>query len=120
MSPVIIRWIKSFLTSCEQCVKIGSSTSSWKPVNVGLPKGTKLGPLPFAILVNSLQQDWNGRIKFVDHTIALEIVPRCSPSLLPILVNYVSQYASSRGMKLNSNKCKEMIISFLQYHLPFL
>ena len=48
--PVIIRWIKSFLTSREQCVKIGSFTSSWKPVNGGLPQGTKLGPfflLPF-------------------------------------------------------------------------
>ena len=102
----------------EQCVKIGSFTSSWKPVNGGLPQGTKLGPLLFAILVNSLLQDWNGRIKFVDDATALEIVPRCSPSLLPILVNDVSQYASSRGMKLNSKQCKEMIISFLQYHLP--
>ena len=64
--PVFIRWIKSFLTSREQCVKIRSSTSSWKPVNGGLPQGTKLGPLLFAILVNSLLQDWNGRIKFVD------------------------------------------------------
>ncbi|CAB4000775.1 RNA-directed DNA polymerase from mobile element jockey [Paramuricea clavata] len=118
VSPAIIRWIKSFLTSREQCVKIGPSFSSWKPVNGGLPQGTKLGPLLFAILVNSLLQDWNGRIKFVDDATALEIVPRCSPSLLPILVNDVSQYASSRGMKLNSKKCKEMTISFLQYHLP--
>ena len=118
MSPVIIRWIKSLLTSREQCVKIRSSTSLWKSVNGGLPQGTKLGPLLFAILVNSLLQDWNGRIKFVDDATALEIVPRCSPGLLPILVNDVSQYASSTGMKLNSKKCKEMIISFLQYHLP--
>ncbi|CAB3994355.1 RNA-directed DNA polymerase from mobile element jockey-like [Paramuricea clavata] len=118
VSPAIIRWIKSFLTSREQCVKIGPSFSSWKPVNGGLPQGTRLGPLLFAILVNSLLQDWNGRIKFVDDATALEIVPRCSPSLLPILVNDVSQYASSRGMKLNSKKCKEMTISFLQYHLP--
>jgi hypothetical protein len=71
--PVFIRWIKSFLTSREQCVKIGSSTSSWKPVNGCLPQGIKLGPLLFAILVNSLLQDWNGRIKFVDDATALEI-----------------------------------------------
>jgi hypothetical protein len=71
VSPVIIRWIKSFLTSREQSVKIGSSTSSWKPVNGGLPQGTKLGPLLFAILVNSLLQDWNGRIKFVDDATVL-------------------------------------------------
>ena len=116
--PAIMRWIKSFLTSREQCVKIGLSTSSWKRVHGGLPQGTKLGPLLFAILVNSLLQDWNGRIKFVDDTTALEIVPRCSPSLMPILVNEISQFASSRGMKLNSKKCKEMLISFLQYQFP--
>ena len=33
----VIRWIRSFLTSREQCVKIGSSASSWKHVNGGLP-----------------------------------------------------------------------------------
>ncbi len=109
--------VKSLLTFRQQCVIIGSSTSSWKRVNGGLPQGTKLGPLLFAFLVNTLLQDWNGRIKFVDDATALEIVPRCSPSLIPILVNDVSQYASSRGMKLNSKKCK-MIISFHQYHLP--
>ena len=93
VSPDIIRWIKSFLTSREQCLKIGSPLPHGNPLTVAYLKGTKLGPLLFAILVNSLLQDWNGRIKFVDDATALEIVPRCSPSLLPIFVNDVSQYA---------------------------
>jgi hypothetical protein len=35
-----------------------------------------LGPLLFAVLINSLLKNWPGRIKFVDDTSALEIIPR--------------------------------------------
>ena len=116
--PAIIRWIRSFLTSREQSVKIGSFTPTWKHVNGSLPHGTKLGPLLFAILIIPLLKDWSGRIKFVDDATVLEIIPRCSPSLMPVLVDEISLFASSRGMKLNSKKCKEMIISFLKYRFP--
>ena len=92
-------------------------SSSWKRMNGGLPKGTKLGPILFAILVNPLLKDLQGRVKFVDDTTLLEIVPRCSPSLMCTVVDEISQFASSRGMELNPKKCKEMIISFLKYSL---
>ena len=52
--PSIVRWIYDFLTDREQCVKIDNYYSSWKKTNGGLPQGTKLGPLLFAILVNQL------------------------------------------------------------------
>ncbi len=45
----------------------------------------------------------------------MEIIPRCSPSLLPIVVNEISTFASNRGMELNHKKCKEMVILFLKY-----
>ena len=79
------------------------------------PQGTKLGPLLFAVLINSLLKDWPGRIKFVDDTSALEIVPRYSPSLMPLVVNDISAFTSKRGMKLNHKKCKQMLINFLKY-----
>jgi hypothetical protein len=82
--PSIIRWIKAFLCDREQCVRVGNSMSSWKKANGGLPQGTKLGPLLFAVLVNFLLKNWPGRIKFVDDTSALEIIPRFSPSLMPL------------------------------------
>ena len=112
--PAIIRWIRSFLTNREECVRIGRCTSSWKTATGGLPQGTKLGPILFTTLVNPLLKDWQGRIKFVDDTTAVKIIPRCSPSLLPI-VNEISTFASNRGMELNHKKCKGMVISFLKY-----
>ena len=45
----------------------------------------------------------------------MEIIPRCSPSYL----SDIYTYASLRGMKINSKKCKEMIINFMQC-IPFL
>ena len=114
--PSIVRWIYDFLTDHEQCVKIDNYYSSWKKTNGGLPQGTKLEPLLFAILVNQLLNNWHGRIKFVNDLTAFEIIPRGSPSLLPIVVNEISQFASKRGMELNPKKCKEMIITFLKYN----
>ena len=48
----------------------------------------------------------------------MEFVPRLSPSYLNFTVSEIYSFASSRGMVLNSKKCKEMCISFLQY-CPF-
>ncbi|CAB4005695.1 Hypothetical predicted protein, partial [Paramuricea clavata] len=73
--PVLTRWIKAFLTNRQQCVKVDCHESSWKTANGGLPQGTYLGPLLFAILVNPLLKDWNGRLKFVDDTTVLEVDP---------------------------------------------
>ena len=113
--PSIIRWIKAFLYDRKQCVRVGTSMSSWKKTNGGLPQSTKLGPLLFAVLINSLRKNWPGRIKFVDDTSALEITPRFSPSLMPLVVNEISDYASEHGMELNYKKCEQMLINFLKY-----
>ena len=42
----------------------------------------------------------------------MEFVPRLSPSFLNFTVSEIYSFASSRGMVLNSKKCKEMRISF--------
>ena len=112
--PVIVRWIKAFLNNREQCVRIKNSSSTWKKTNGSLPQRTRLGLLLFAVLVNSFLKDGPGRAKFVDDTTAIEEIPRCSPSFLPIVVNQISDFTNERGMVLNPKKCKEMIITFLK------
>ena len=69
----------------------------------------------FCILVNGMAAKCKIRVKYVDDATAMEIIPRCSPSYLPFTVSDIYTYASLRGMKLNSTKCKEMIINFMQY-----
>ena len=47
----LIRWIGAFLTGRSQQVKIGSALSNSVIPRGGIPQGTRLAPLLFAILV---------------------------------------------------------------------
>ena len=47
----LIRWIGAFLTGRSQQVKIGSALSNSVIPRSGIPQGTRLAPLLFAILV---------------------------------------------------------------------
>ena len=111
----ITRWIGEFLRSTPQFVKIGDAVSSPVLPHGGIPQGTRLAPLLFAILVNRLVRDWPHRVKYVDDTTIHEVIPRCSPSYLPIIANGIYSYASQRGMRLNPTKCRELVVNFLQY-----
>ena len=84
-----------------------------------MPQGTKLGPFLFAVLVNSLLKDWSARIKFVDDATALEVVPRCSPSLLGIFVDEIAHLASSGGMKNNCTNRNARNWSYPSYSSVF-
>ena len=85
-------------------------------LNGGIPQGTKIGPLLFAVMVNDLVSSWSPRAKFVDDLTVVEIVPRNSPSVLNFIVQDINQYAVTNNMTLNPSKCKEMSVDFLQYN----
>ena len=68
----------------------------------------------FAVMTNNLLRDWHLRIKFVDDTTALEILPRNGISLLNVAVNDIHKFSIEHKMKLNPKKCKEMLINFMQ------
>ena len=72
----LLRWVASFLQGRAQVTRVGASVSTPLYLNGGIPQGTKLGPVLFAVMVNDLVQSWNARIKFVDYLTVLEVVPR--------------------------------------------
>ena len=77
----LLSWVASFLQGRTQVKRVCPSVSSPLYLNGGIPQGTKLGPLLFAVMVNDLVQSWGARIKFVDDLTVLEVVPRIPPSL---------------------------------------
>ena len=114
--PSLVRWVAAFLLERSQFVQIGSFLSPPKHLNGGIPQGTKLAPLLFAIMVNDLVNDWRLRAKFVDDLTLLEVIPRNSPSVMSHIVSDVQEFASNNNMQLNPIKCKEMRVSFLHYN----
>ena len=98
-----IRWISSFLSGRVRVEGIYSNRIS---PHGGIPQGTKLAPLLFAILVNNLCKGWCNRLKYVDNSSVFEIIPRCSPSYLPFIGAAINRYAMEHNLKLNENKCK--------------
>lgn len=112
----LLRWVASFLQGRSQFVTISSVTSKPLSLNGGIPQGTKIGPLLFAVMVNELVSSWSPRAKFVDDLTIVEIVPRNSPSFLNFIVEDIIQYAIANHMKLNPPKCKEMLVDFLRYN----
>ena len=50
----LLKWIESYLTNRRQKVAIGSSVSSAKSTNAGVPQGSVLGPLFFLVYINDI------------------------------------------------------------------
>ena len=69
---------------------------------------TKLGVILFTVMTNKLLSDRRLRLKYVDDTSALEIIPRNSPSLLNVVASDIHKFAIAHNMRLNPTKCKEM------------
>jgi hypothetical protein len=91
--PALLSWISAFLFNRRQAVRIGSVLAQWQTLQGGIPQGTKLGVVLFMVMTNSLLANWRLRIKFVDDTSALEIIPRNSISLLNFAVSDIHEFA---------------------------
>ena len=101
-------WVRSFLNHRTQAVCVdGSSQSSWKQVDGGAPRGTKLGLTLFAVMENKLYMNWHIRTKYVDDTTAFEIIPRNSISRLDVVVREIHDYCTEHKMKLNPKNVKK-------------
>ena len=66
IDPILIAWVRNFLTGRKQRVKIGKFVSSLEPVNGGVPQRTVLGPILFITMINDLLMEYQARWKFVD------------------------------------------------------
>ena len=101
VDPALISWIAAFLTDRQQAVRIGATLSDWKFLKGGVSQGTKLGVILFTIMTNNLLADWPLRVKFVDDTSAIEILPRNSISLLNSILSDIHKLSMNYNMRLN-------------------
>ena len=113
---MLLRWLAAFLQGRSQRVQLANVSSASKSPNGGIPQGTKLSPILFAVMVDDLVRSWGPRIKYVDDLTILEVIPRNSLSVMKYLVNDVNSFAHCNNMQLNPSKCKLMRVDFLHYN----
>ena len=65
----IINWIEQWLSDRRQRVVVDGEVSNWKPVLIGVPQGSVLGPVLFLIYINDLEEGVTSQIlTFADET----------------------------------------------------
>lgn len=80
----------------------------------GVPRGTKLGPWLFILVINDLIVHGASLWKYVDDTPVSEVVEKGQISFAQQLVNSVEDWAIKNRFQLNE-KCKELRITFAKH-----
>ena len=102
----ILNWIKSFLSGRTQCVKVDNVMSGWKNVLSGIPQGSVLGPILFAIFINDLPDEivYNYCKMFADDCKLYGAVNQTN--LMQIDLSNMGKWSEIWQLPFNASKCK--------------
>ena len=114
-SAPVINWFTSYLSSRTAVTSINNITSTPKPVTVGVPQGSILGPLLFLIFINDLPQCLKHckSILYADDTL-LYYAGRTENDLQVKInedLNSLSQWLNNNLLTLNYEKTKFMVFA---------
>ena len=107
-----INWFKSYLNNRMQSVKVGSTLSDLKPINIGIPQGSILGPLLFIIFVNDLPDSVICKtVMYADDTSLLisSSDPLCLQNSLNLNMCKIASWFRKNHLTLNISKTKLML-----------
>ena len=105
-----LRWLETWLSNRTQRVVINGRCSTWHTVTSGVPQGSILGPILFAIFINDLEDNIEDMVtlvkKFADDTKLAQVInseadQRALQSGLDQLLNWSVTW----GMNFNTKKC---------------
>lgn len=107
-----IRWVTSFLSCRRQRVCTGGQVSEWAPITSGVPQGSVIGPILFAMAIEDLSAVCNNTfvVKYADDVTLLHFVKTASDDSLQCEWDNLAQWSSIRDLPLNLSKCKVMDI----------
>ena len=110
ISGHILTWLKNWLENRTQRVVINGKSSTWRQVTSGVPQGSILGPILFAIYINDLEENIEDTVsllkKFADDTkLAQQINSEADKAALQSCLNQLWNWTDVWGMKFNTKKC---------------
>ena len=107
--------IATFLLDRTQQVKIVNNFSQPGHPKGVVSHGTLLGPKCFLVFINDIETPVPF-YKYVDDSTLFTICHRKCESVLQHSVDIAARWTLHNDMKINSDKSKEMLISFMQDH----
>jgi len=117
VSPILLRWLHSFLLDRQQRVKIGDVLSDWLSPNGSMPQGTYLGCYVFLALINDLQSQMELH-KYVDDCTLSEFMSRLNLSNMQREVDDLNKWSMSNLMNINAKKTKEILLGPVRKNPP--
>ena len=109
VSPVMLRWLHSFLLDRHQRVKINDVVSDWLSPNGSMPQGTWLGCYVFLALINDLQSQ-NEMHKYIDDCTLSEFISTSHQSNIQSDIDDINNWSKENRMNISSKKTKEMLM----------
>ena len=114
-SSMAYKWLSSYLSNREMRVKVdGNLSSAWPLPPAGVPQGSILGPLLFALYIDSLPaalQPYANHL-FADDTSIWSLGKSAEiiSSHLESAMDQLSQWSRENKIQLNPSKCKLLLI----------
>lgn len=110
IGPRLIRWCRAYLTDRSFKVKVGNSISTSAYAPSGVPQGSCIGPLLYAIFCQDLKRLFDGvpiqyKVYADDLKIYMEIKKPMDRHTLQEAINLVSLWATVNKMVLSTPKC---------------
>jgi hypothetical protein len=106
----LLPWIINFLSNRRHRVKFGDIFLDCLPMKDGVPKGTKLDPILFLVMINNLnpRSSRTDIWKYVDDVSTSEGLAKNSNSNMQSNLDSICSWSPRNYMKLNVKKCKEL------------
>ena len=99
-------WIRDYLTQRTQYVKIGTARSSMKEMKTGVPQGSVIGPILYAIMTNDMTETVKDRnCNMIEHQDTTNLFGKqCEDgvSFLCMQTTQPSRYQVTLGSEINS------------------
>ena len=106
----VLIWIESWLKDRKQRVVVNGKTSSWRAVTSGVPQGSVLGPVLFALYINDIDLDIKNIVsKFADDTkIGGKARTQVDRESIQHDIDKVKEWSDVWLMPFNVDKCKAL------------
>lgn len=120
-SPQCLSMIHSFLSNRLQRVTASDSLASeWISISSGVPQGSIMGPILFAILLNDIPTKFSNSklICYADDTTLMHSVAPGEPDHLQLEVDNFLDWSRAKKMEINSRKTKLLTITRRKDYMP--